>query len=156
MITQHLNDAYYAHVISWAERVAEPLIQNNGWPMCPYARRALVNKSIKVWSITDYQELEIIVQSFEFKPWAVEVVLCNSSQFIDEWASKINHSQSKLTALADDPQHPGDIAGQNPSNQLYPLIILQDRHDLMTKRHSLAQTDYYSTWADWYKSYVLG
>lgn len=155
MITQHINDVYYTHVISWAERVAEPLIQNNRWPLCPYAIMSIVNSTVKVWSADDYQDLATIAQSFEHQAWALEVVIFRSADRIEEYAAQINREKHLLIALVDDPSMPGDIAGHNPSNQRYPLIILQDRKDLMAKRQSLAQTDYYSTWADWYKNYVV-
>ena len=155
MIKQHLSDDLYDHIIQWAERVSEPLAENNGWPMCPYARKAIVNKTVKVWTADDYYDLELIAQTFEIKPWAVEVVIFNTAEFIEEYAVQLNQDQSTLTALADDPNQPGDIAGHNPSNGKYPLIILQDRQDLLSKRQSLKDTNYYSTWAKWYKDYVL-
>lgn len=155
MITQHTSDDLYDHIMQWAQRVSEPLANNNGWPMCPYARKAIVNKTVKVWTINDYYDLELLAQTFENKPWAVEVVICPSAEFIDEWAQQINASQDVVTALADDPNTPGDIAGHNPSNGTYPVIILQDRKDLLSKRSSLKDTDYYSSWANWYLDYVL-
>jgi hypothetical protein len=124
--------------------------------MCPYARRALASQSIKVWSIDDHWDLETVVDTFQFKPWAVEIVICPQAEWLDEWAHAVNQRQTRITALADDPSRPGDIAGHNPSNQKFPLIILQDREDLLAKRHILSQTNYYSTWSEWYKRYVMG
>lgn len=155
MIKQHLSGDLYDHIMQWAERISQPMAENNGWPICPYARKAIVNKTVKVWSAQDYYDLELIAQTFENKPWAVEVVVFDAAEFIEEHAVTLNHSQDQLTALADDPLKPGDIAGHNPSNGLYPLIILQDRKDLLSKRNSLRDTDYYSTWANWYRDYVL-
>jgi hypothetical protein len=145
------------HMLTWAERISEPLAANNGWPVCPYARKALVNKSIRVWTAENYLDLKDIAQQILPRAWSIDIVVFDIPDYLDDWVEDINFDMEheNVYALADDPAKPGDIAGHNPSNGQYPVILLQDREDLMHKRASLRSTNYYSTWAQWYKDFVL-
>lgn len=157
MYKQITSGEQWDHILAWAERVSKPMADNNGWPMCPYARKAMVNNSIKVWTADDFNDLCAIAERFEMRPWAIDVVIMSSNLGLDQHADDINWNfeHSGIAALADDPDKPGDIAGHNPSNGKYPVLILQDRDDLLHKRAGLKSTNYYSTWAEWYRDYVL-
>lgn len=157
MLQQITSGPEWDHMLAWTERISQPLAENNGWPICPYARKAMVSKSIKVWRADDLADLYRVAETFEMRAWAIDIVILPGAENIDDLVDGINWNFEPVGvyALADDPAKPGDIAGHNPSNGKYPVIILQDLEDLMHKRASLRSTNYYSTWSDWYKDYVL-
>lgn len=158
MLIEKTKGLEWEHIMAWAERVSQPLAENNGWPMCPFARKAIVNKSVRVWRVDNYHDLVELAKNLEPRAWALDVAVFSRSDNLDSMAADINADLGEVynvVALADNPNHHGDIAGHNPSNGRFPIILLQDRDDLMHRRASLKSTNYYDSWSQWYKDYVL-
>ena len=143
----------------WAERVAYD-IQPSGFPLCPYAERALVKDTLSFSTLDRDHEAELSARcaAFPFDAWRVEVIVVENLGFADtkRLVKRIAPRYPALELLIDDPHIKGKIGGLWPSNGRDTLIILQERAVLEKLRAALGRTTYYDNWNRWYRRYITG
>lgn len=142
------------HISNWIQYVIETKTSNN-WPICPYARKALVRQRLQVYYY-DSTKTEAITESFrndpeDFKVW---VLIVNTGNFIQE-TSILNQKYNDIVWLYDTADMSGNIDGVNTGNKKYNLILMQNRKELNDMSGNLKQLGYYSNWATEYYDQIV-
>ena len=149
------DSAIIEDINSWVKHVSSTKT-SNGWPICPYAQNALINKRLRIFHY-NFIMLDKIVEYFlqDKEPFKVWVFVCDSKLDIAAEAKALNTWYHQTVWLWDRAQESGEIDGIPTGNGKYDIMLLQDREELQRMSDGLREKKYYSNWTtDYYQQIV--
>lgn len=150
-----------ADILAWSEHFVEvPHPALGGWPPCPFARSARLNRTIQVltgadpyfdlrnrarWGMGQY---EVVVYAYDPTDWPY-------SRFHSaiESANQEFLLSRDLLALEDHPEAVEDVNGVNMNQGQYALVLVQSLSKLNTAAKQMAAKGFYH---DWPEEYLTG
>jgi hypothetical protein len=147
-----------ADILAWSETFVEvPHPALGGWPPCPFARQARLNKTIQVLTGVDpYFDLrnrarwgmgkyEVIVYAYNPDDWPYDrfhVAIEDANQ-----ECLLAHD---LLALEDHPDDVEDVNGVIMNQGKYALVLVQSLSKLNTAAKQMSTKNFYHTWPEEY------
>ena len=147
-----------ADILAWSEHFVEvPHPALGGWPPCPFARSARLNRTIQVltgadpyfdlrnrarWGMGQY---EVVVYAYDPTDWPY-------SRFHSaiESANQEFLLSRDLLALEDHPESVEDVNGVKMNQGQYALVLVQSLSKLNTAAKQMASKDFYHSWPEEY------
>lgn len=145
-----------AEIIKWiVEFVEQPNADLNGWPPCPYARKARLDGMIDIRPglvdpLTDLSATEM--DTFDVIAYYYDPMDFSATEF-DQLVQQLNCdflSPRGLFALADHPEAPEVVNGVVMNQGMYAIVFLQDLNKLNHFARLLARQGYYNGWPEQY------
>lgn len=143
-------------VLNWiTDFVEKPHPALNGWPPCPFARRARLNKAVDIQPgrIDPYTDLA----HFDIGRNQVVVFVYDPKDHLaGEFFSQIRLVNTGfliprgLFALGDHPDHPEVVQGVKMNQGQWALAFLQRKDELEKHARDLVPRNYYHGWDDDY------
>ena len=143
-----------ADILTWSERFVEvPHPALGGWPPCPFARSARLNKTIQVltgadpyfdlrnrarWGMGQY---EVIVYAYDPADWPYS----RFHSSIESANTEILLARDML-ALEDHPADVEDVNGVVMNQGKYALVLVQSLSKLNTAARQMGSKGFYHTW----------
>ena len=134
--------------VKWVIDEIEP-IQNNGFPVCPYAASARANNKIQfincsdsISAMGDFDEVNYEVGA----AWVGNIDIPTVEKFI-AFMTELNPTLEYLLSTRES----GHFV-QNPCNS----VLIQVKKDLYKKRADLHKTSYYDDWTEDYYKEITG
>ena len=152
------SETVTADILAWSENFVEvPHPSLGGWPPCPFARQARLNRTIQVLIGADpYFDLknrsrwgmgahEVIVYAYDPEEWPY-------SRFhaAIESANQEFLLTRDMLALEDHPADVEDVNGVIMNQGKYALALIQGLSDLNTKAKLMASKGFYHNWPEEY------
>ena len=154
------QDTVTADILAWSETFVEvPHPALGGWPQCPFARSARLNKTIQVltgadpyfdlrnrarWGMGQY---EVIVYAYDPEDWPYE----RFHSAIESANTEILLARDML-ALEDHPADVEDVNGVVMNQGKYALVLVQSLSKLNTAARQMESKEFYHTWPETYLS----
>jgi hypothetical protein len=147
-----------ADILAWSERFVEvPHPSLGGWPPCPFARQARLNRTIQVLLGTDpYLDLrnrarwgmgayEVIVYAYDpaewpYKRFHTDIESANTEFLLGK----------DILALEDHPADIEDVNGVTMNQGQYALVLVQSLSKLNTAAQQMGTKGFYHTWPETY------
>ena len=136
--------------------VEMPHPELGGWPPCPYARKARLDRDFEVrLGVNPYFDLKVVSQTgiaksvvifvyestvYTAKQFAVQIVAANTEFLLPQG----------LLALEDHPNLPEVVNAVSMNQGSYALALIQSLGDLNAKAKTMAQKGFYDTWPEDY------
>ena len=147
-----------ADILTWSERFVEvPHPALGGWPPCPFARSARLNRTIQVLSGADpYFDLRNRARwgmgQYEVVVYAYDPADRPYSRFHSaiESANQEFLLSRDLLALEDHPESVEDVNGVNMNQGQYALVLVQSLSKLNTAAKQMAAKGFYHNWPEEY------
>jgi len=147
-----------ADILTWCETFVEvPHPALGGWPPCPFARSARLNRTIQVltgadpyfdlrnrarWGMGQY---EVIVYAYDPEEWPYE----RFHSSIDS-ANKEFLLARDILALEDHPEDVEDVNGVIMNQGKYALVLVQSLSKLNVAAKQMGSKGFYHTWPEEY------
>jgi len=147
------------NIINWINHISKKRSELDGFAICPYAKKALLDNKIFI-SYISYEPEDFISRYMESFVGDYEVVLfLNSIGNLtnDDCVviiNNLNKNFNNIIFLKDHPDDPGYINGIRTGNEQYPVIIAQPKDKLINARNALKNSSYYDHWSDEYKKEI--
>jgi hypothetical protein len=134
--------------------VEQPNHQLNGWPPCPFARRARLDDRIQIRLGADpYLDL----MRADLGSYDVLIYVYNPARFssveFNELILRVNQGfllAKNMIALADHPDDQEIVNGVCMNQGQYAIAFVQELHKLNVFSRQLAQKQFYNGWPDDY------
>jgi len=143
-------------ILSWIENFVErPNANLNGWPPCPYARRARLDNMIDIRSgtVEPYTDLRLI----EMQHHDVIVLVYDAQEFdgadFDHQVHQANLAflaGKDMIAMADHPAVREEVNGVCMNQGQWALVFVQRLSQLNRDARILASKDFYQGWSEDY------
>jgi len=152
------TETVQSDILAWSETFVEvPHPALGGWPPCPFARQARLNKTIQVLTGTDpYFDLrnrsrwgmgkyEVIVYAYNPEEWPY-----------DRFHTAIENANQEfllahdILALEDHPAEIEDVNGVIMNQGKYALILVQSLSKLNTAAKQMSTKGFYHNWPEEY------
>ena len=147
-----------ADILAWSENFVEvPHPALGGWPPCPFARQARLNRTIQVLTGADpYFDLknrarwgmgryEVIVYAYDPEDWPYQrfhaAIESANTEFL---------LARDILALEDHPADPEIVNGVCMNQGKYALALVQSLSDLNSKAQTMAAKGFYHNWPEEY------
>lgn len=147
-----------SYLLEWiTKNVEKPTKNFNGYPPCPFARKARLSNEIDFLIIENNIEEEIIKKCINFDKSKKICITILNSYITPQWTSYISQIINKqleedmldYIVLTDHYENPTYINGFKTSQEKYILFLIQEKTDLQQKAEYLEKnTNYYSLWSD--------
>jgi len=147
-----------ADILAWSETFVEvPHPALGGWPPCPFARSARLNRTIQVLTGADpYFDLrnrarwgmgayEVIVYAYDPEDWPY-----NRFHSAVESANTEFLLARDILALEDHPEDVEDVNGVIMNQGKYALVLVQSLSKLNTAAAQMASKGFYHAWPEEY------
>jgi hypothetical protein len=147
-----------ANILNWCETfVEQPHPALGGWPPCPFARQARLNRTIQVLlGIDPYFDLrnrsrwgmgqhEVIVYAYDPAEWPYE-----RFHYGIEAANTEFLVSRDMLALEDHPEAVENVLGVTMNQGQYALIFVQSLSKLDTAAQQMAAKGFYHGWPEDY------
>jgi hypothetical protein len=149
-----LNKDVLTHIHDWISYVSSTKT-SNGFLICPYANKVLLNKKLKVYYF-DINNIDKVVSDFledsnSLKVW---IFLCNDLD-IEQQCLYLNNKYNSLVWLYDKSNDTGYIDSTPTGNKKYDLILLQDKKELNYLSSILEKKGYYTNWSKHYYDQIV-
>ena len=147
-----------ADILAWSERFVEvPHPALGGWPPCPFARSARLNKTIQVltgadpyfdlrnrarWGMGQYK---VIVYAYDPEDWPY----ARFHAAIESANTEILLARDML-ALEDHPADVEDVNGVVMNQGKYALVLVQSLSKLNTAAQQMSAKGFYHAWPEQY------
>jgi hypothetical protein len=136
--------------------VEMPHPELGGWPPCPYARKARLDRDFEVrLGVNPYFDLKVVSQTGIAK--SVVIFVYESTVYTaEQFAVQIAAANTEfllpqdLLALEDHPDLPELVNGISMNQGSYALALVQSLSDLNAKAKTMAQKGFYDTWPEDY------
>jgi hypothetical protein len=145
-------------IFDWSERFVEvPHPALGGWPPCPFARQARLNKTVQVltgadpyfdlrnrarWGMGQY---EVIVYAYDPEDWPYQRFhTAIESANVEFLLSR------DLLALEDHPSDVEDVRGVIMNQGKYALVLVQSLSKLNAAARQMGAKGFYHTWPEEY------
>lgn len=143
-------------ILTWIQDFVErPNPDLNGWPPCPYARRARINNLLDIrrgidpyadgMALPDMSRWDVIV--FVYDPQQID-----GAQF-DDMVRNVNTGfllPRGMLALADHPDVSEEVRGVTMNQGQWAIMFVQDLKKLDAAARDLDQRNYYQGWDEHY------
>jgi hypothetical protein len=143
-------------IMTWIQDFVErPNPALNGWPPCPYARRARINNLLDIrrgidpyadgMALTDMARWDVVV--FVYEPQQI-----SGPQF-DDMVRNVNTGfllPRGMLALGDHPDLPESVRGVTMNQGHWAIMFVQDLKKLDAAARDLEQRNYYAGWPEDY------
>ena len=152
------QDTVAADILAWSETFVEvPHPALGGWPPCPFARQARLNKTIQVlvgadpyfdlknrarWGMGQY---EVIVYAYNPEDWPYQ----RFHTAVEDANTEFLLSRDIL-ALEDHPEDVEDVNGVIMNQGRYALVLVQSLSKLNTAARQMGEKGFYHTWPEEY------
>lgn len=137
--------------------VEQPHPALGGWPPCPYARAARLNRTYDILlGLDPYFDLrnrarwgmgtrEVIIYAYDAQQWPYE-----QFHYSIEAANQEFLSNKDIIALEDHPADQEVVNGVCMNQGTYALVLVQRLSDLNQRAGTLARQGFYHTWPEEY------
>lgn len=151
-------DQVRQEIEQWIEGFVEiPNSALGGWPPCPYARRARLDRSVDIKLGVDvYKDLldlsKIGMAGKEVIIYVYDPQRCPQNQFARDIES-VNRGfliPQDIICLEDHPDAPEWVNGVCMNQGTYALALCQSLSDLNNKARAMAQKGFYHAWPERY------
>jgi hypothetical protein len=147
-----------ADILAWSETFVEvPHLALGGWPPCPFARQARLNRTIEVLVGTDpavdlqnrsqcgMDRYEVVVYAYDPAEWPYQqfhlaIELANTEFLLHK----------DLLALEDHPASREDVNGVIMNQGQYALVLVQSLSKLNTAARQMGSKGFYHNWPEEY------
>jgi len=145
-----------ADILDWATRfVEQPNANLNGWPPCPYARKARLDGQFEIRRgiIDPYHDLmhvemkNMMVMAYVYDPGTISAAVFN--QYVDG----VNRGfllPRNIVALADHPDSPEEVQGVCMNQGRWAIVFVQPLDKLNHFAQLIADRGYYNGWPEDY------
>ena len=140
--------------IAWSCNNIET-IQDNGFPICPYARQARLNNEIQFIDCRD--NIDRSVSALNLKKYMIAICWLG-----DEPIYTQKYIDQKIEEYNSDPSHKNllfflsDLQSGAFVKNFTHCIFVQIKSDIMSRRSHLKTTKYYENWTPEYYKYITG
>jgi hypothetical protein len=147
-----------ADILAWSETFVEvPHPSLGGWPPCPFARQARLNRSIQVlvgadpyfdlrnrarWGMGQY---EVIVYAYDPSEWPYQ-----RFHVAIEDANREFLLSRNILALEDHPENIEDVNGVIMNQGKYALVLVQSLSKLNAAAQQIGSKGFYHSWPEPY------
>ena len=145
---------YKEYLTKWVEEVLSvPHELLNGLPICPFARRAILDNQVKFIRTSNYvDDIPVLLQQWDDAVHAV-VFVCNDDVDPDQFVSDVSDLNSRflsqnLVLLEDHVDIEEAFHGIKFNNGRYNIIIVQRLHSINEASRALERKGYYVNWTD--------
>jgi hypothetical protein len=145
---------FVTNFLDWTKTVIEE-VQPNGWPICPYARKARLDNEIQFIDVRD--NIERCHTQINLKKYMIAICWLG-----DEPIYTQKYINQKLEEFNTDPAHKNLLfflsnteSGAFAKN-FTNCIFVQIKSDIMSRREYLNTTKYYENWTPEYFKYITG
>lgn len=126
--------------------------KGDGWPVCPYARKARVNGDIQFMDGRDLSETKNALETFDKSRFKMAVCWVGDECDVD-----------KMQEIADEmsemhPEHYYFLSTETSGyfvQNFTRVIIIQIKEDIEARREKLHKTNYYDSWPQWYYDDIM-
>ena len=145
-----------ADILKWiVEFVEQPNTDLNGWPPCPYARRARLDGMIDIRAgssnpVTDLAAVDM--EHYDVIAYYYDPMDFSATEF-EQLVQQLNCdflSPRGLFALADHPEAVETVNGVVMNQGMYAIVFLQNLNKLNHFAKLLARQGYYNSWPEEY------
>ncbi|HLJ53250.1 MAG TPA: hypothetical protein VKT24_07680 [Rhizomicrobium sp.] len=141
-------------VLEWAASLDEPREATNNLPTCPYAQRAFDQGRVAIvfqTRFTGERDIARLIDGWSDLFDVVLLVVDRTSLSASEahaLADRISErvSGADIVVMADHPDDPFIVGGQNNSNGEYLIFFIQRRAKLLQASQALKAAGYYKNW----------
>jgi len=135
-------DEFKHNFLTWAIEYIEP-VQDNGYPVCPFAKTARLKNEIQFIDAT--QDVFDACAKFDNKQYKLGVAWLNDNLLnVDQVIKELTAKNDNLLYFKST-TNSGHFV-KNFTN----CIFIQDKDDINKKRAYLQTTDYYQNWPEHY------
>lgn len=129
-------------IIEWAFRLSEGVLGEKKIPLCPWAKKSVLEGSVCFWE--EKNPLDLIPLPFNIKVGIVHLSEKSHEDLI-EIRNFCNSKSKEFIFLESHPEDSQLIGGIKSVSSL-PLILIQRREELMEARKYLEKGKYYTYW----------
>lgn len=126
-------------VKNWLLQVQKPRKELNGKSVCPFARMPNI-------VVVEKLSIDNVKPAAHALTIYVEDSINSSFDDINSICMQLKATHDSCVFLPDHPQKKNYINGVETGNGHLPLIIVQNKKELLGARRSLEKTDYYDKW----------
>ena len=142
-------------ITTWiTDFVEKPNALLNGWPPCPYARRARLENKVDIRQGIDVAEdLEVVdMQQFDVIALVYEPDHYDSVSFnrTVDLANQYTLASRGLIALADHPEDKEEVLGVSMNQGTWAIVFVQNLDKLNSHARMLAKQGFYQDWPEEY------
>ena len=154
MTLQDSFNRFKQDFLTWTENVIEEK-QPNGFPICPYARKARLDNEIQFIDVRD--NIDRCVSGLNLKKYMIAICWLGdepiyTQKYIDQRLDEFNSDPAHKNLLFFLSNTESGAFAKNFTN----CIFVQIRSDIMSRREYLKTTNYYDTWPVEYYKYITG
>jgi len=138
----------------WIEYIQIPQSNLDNFPVCPYAKSAIVNNKIQILELDTLIPVVDIIDSIDIERYWVTVIYFKDYGYytIKELSNLTYDLNQKFNIkdkiiLDNDPREPFYINGVKTTFDYCYLLLVQSLSDLNQKSDSLKRTTYYKFWS---------
>lgn len=150
----NVTTEYETYLKNWIEEVLSvPNDLLNSLPICPFARKAILENKVKFIRTQNYVlDISTLLQSWDDSVHAL-VFVCNDDVDPDQFADDIKNLNKKflvdnLVLLEDHVLIEEPFHGIKFNNGKYNIVIAQRLHSINEASRSLERSGYYINWSD--------
>ena len=137
----------------WIDYIQIPQSNLDNFPVCPYAKSAIVNNKVQILSLDNLSTISDTINSVDIeKYWVTIIYFLNYEQFTQTELSDLTSDLNKefnvkdKIILENDPRDPFFINGVKTTFDGCYLFLVQSLADLNSKSQTLQNTTYYKFW----------
>lgn len=145
---------YKEYLTKWIDEVLSvPSDLLNSLPICPFARRAILDNQIKFIRTSNYMDdIPVLLQQWDEAVHAV-VFVCDDDVDADQYVSDVADLNAEflsqnLVLLEDHVNIEEAFHGIKFNNGRYNIIIAQKLHSINEASRALERKGYYINWSD--------
>lgn len=145
---------YKEYLTKWIDEVLSvPSDLLNSLPICPFARRAILDNQIKFIRTSNYMDdIPVLLQQWDEAVHAV-VFVCDDDVDADQYVSDVADLNAEflsqnLVLLEDHVNIEEAFHGIKFNNGRYNIIIAQRLHNINEASRALERKGYYINWSD--------
>lgn len=138
--------------IEWSINNVEP-DKGDGWPVCPYARKARLNGEIQFMDGRDLSSTIDVLETFDDHTYNMAVCWMGDECSVDEMRKISEFMESKH------PEYYYFVSTETSGNfvqNFTRVLIVQIKADIENRRGKLKKTSYYHSWPQEYYREIVG
>ena len=145
---------FVTNFLDWTKTVIEE-VQPNGWPICPYARKARLDNEIQFIDVRD--NIERCHTQINLKKYMIAICWLGdepiyTQKYINQKLEEFNTAPAHKNLLFFLSNTESGAFAKNFTN----CIFVQIKSDIMSRREYLNTTKYYENWTPEYFKYITG
>jgi len=140
-------------IYEWISFIQIPQTNLDNFPICPYAKMAIINDKIQILSLENLEDVSKIIEAIDIEKYWVTILYFNEYQNFEEkelsdLTKELNQKFNKYDKiiLENDPRNPFYINEVKTTFDHCFLFLIQSLSDLNQKSDLLKNTSYYKFW----------